>query len=108
VYTKEQAERGKEVFAKACRKCHMAEGPATGQEEGPALAGDEFLKNWDGRSLFDLASQIRSQMPPDGSVTLEEPVSSDVVAYLLQVNKFPDGAEPLKTDQTARSITFSR
>jgi cytochrome c len=110
VYTKAQAERGKAAFDATCAKCHsLVEGVKTGhKDEGPALAGDKFLTKWDGRTVFDLVSNIRLNMPPDGSVFLEANETADLIAYLLQVNKFPEGEHELPGDTSARAIAMAK
>ena len=110
VYSKAQAERGRAAFTTTCAKCHsLVAGEKTGyKDEGPALAGDPFLTKWDGRTVFDLVSNIRLNMPPDGSVFLEPDDTADLIAYLLQVNKFPDGDRTLKGDASARDITMAK
>jgi mono/diheme cytochrome c family protein len=110
VFTKAQADRGKMAFTSTCAKCHsLVAGEKIGyKDEGPALAGDPFLTKWDGRTVFDLVSNIRLNMPPDGSVFLEADETADLVAYLLQVNGFPDGDHALKGDTTARDIAMAK
>ena len=46
-------------------------------------------------------------MPRDDPGSLEESVYIDIVAYVLQQNAFPSGAEELKSDaETLKSILF--
>lgn len=103
VYATEQATRGKAEFTKVCAKCHAVD-PAAPALEGPHLVGATFFNNWDGRSVFDLATSIRLTMPPDGSIAINPDLAADLIAYILQVNKFPAGKTPLKADPSARAI----
>jgi mono/diheme cytochrome c family protein len=104
VYTTEQAERGEKSFKQVCAKCHLFDGPVT--KDGPPLGGDVFITKWDGKSVFEMAVGIRLNMPPDGSVILEDNETADLVAYILKANGFPDGDKPLKADVSAKSLIF--
>ena len=109
VYTEAQAERGKAFFGTVCAKCHATATVAGAPRlEGPVLGGDLFFNNWEDKSVFDLATNIRLGMPPDGSVTVDPKQAADVIAYLLQVNKLPAGQTELPADNTARAIKIMR
>lgn len=105
VYTKVQAQRGKAVFDKSCASCHalVPKGPVTSTSAGPDLAGDEFLTRWNGKPVSHLSKIILDTMPSDFSMEMTEPISLDLTAYLLQVNKFPDG-KPELTAGTANAV----
>ncbi len=105
VYSKTQAEAGKALYTKVCAKCHMFK--TEPNEEAPALGGENFFKTWDGRSVYELATQIKTAMPPDGSVTLTDDDTANAIAFILQSNGFPDGGDKaLKTDATAKNINI--
>jgi mono/diheme cytochrome c family protein len=99
VYTDAQAKRGEATANKACSSCHGAD--LMGGEAGPALVGLEFLGNWNQQSLGDFFDRIHATMPADapGSLSLQD--TSDVVARVLQLNKFPAGQKELPTDMNA-------
>ena len=99
VYTEAQAKRGELTAIKACASCHGAD--LTGGEAGPGLAGLEFLGNWNQQSLGDLFDRIHSTMPADspGSLSLQD--TADILARVLQLNKFPTGDKELPTDMNA-------
>jgi cytochrome c len=101
-YTKVQAERGEKSFNQVCAKCHLFDGPVT--RDGPPLGGDVFFNKWDGKTIFELAVGIRLNMPPDGSVFLEDDETADLVAFILKTNGFPAGAKPLKTDASSKNL----
>jgi quinoprotein glucose dehydrogenase len=105
VYTKAQALRGKTVFDKSCASCHALtpKGPVSSASPGPDLGGDEFLTRWSGKPAGHLAKIILDTMPNDFSMEMTEPVAIDLTAYLLQVNKFPDGTPELTAD-TAKTV----
>lgn len=109
VYTAEQATRGKTFFDANCAKCHHVDStPGLPKKEGPVLAGDSFFVNWEDKSVFDLSTNIRLGMPPDGSITVEAAQAADVIAYLLQINKLPAGQSELPADAAARAIKITR
>lgn len=93
VYSEEQAQRGREVYATTCAQCH---GPAlAGVESAPPLTGGQFNANWSGTTLADLAERIRTTMPVDKPGTLSRPQLAAVVAYILKADGFPAGAAEL-------------
>jgi cbb3-type cytochrome c oxidase subunit III len=92
VYTEEQAVRGKAAYEVSCTGCH---GPTLGGVDGPALAGSDFLRNWLEDDLNSLFRKVQDRMPADAPGSLPENVSLDIVAFLLQANEFPSGAEEL-------------
>jgi mono/diheme cytochrome c family protein len=105
VYTAAQAKRGEAVFQMRCALCHgeMLEGAA-----GPPLAGDEFLGPRDTQPMSDLFDKIRATMPADTPGTLEPPQVSDVIAFILQANKFPPGSGELAAaDAALKQITLA-
>jgi len=109
VYTAEQAARGKAFFTKTCSKCHatafVPDGPPM---EGPPLGGDSFFNNWEDKSVFDLITNIRLGMPPDGSVNVSAAQAADAIAFLLEANTLPAGATELPSDAAARNVKILR
>jgi len=99
VYTKEQANRGKGAYGEECLKCHGE--TLGGGEAGPALAGEEFLRKWNGKTAGDLFGLMRKTMPSDDPGSLSTRDYSDMVAYILSVNEFPAGQKELERDVTA-------
>jgi S-disulfanyl-L-cysteine oxidoreductase SoxD len=102
VYTDAQAARGAAVYAG--NHCVMCHGPQlTGSDSVPPLAGNIFLANWVGQSLGDLATRIHTTMPQDNPGSLSDPQVADVVAYILQQNKYKTGAKELPPDNAGQS-----
>jgi mono/diheme cytochrome c family protein len=93
VYSADQANRGKDLYATQCASCHGPE--LTGGEMAPALSGGEFLANWDGLTVGDLFERIRLSMPQNAPGSLSGQQNADVLAFLLSANKFPAGTEEL-------------
>ncbi len=95
VYTQEQARRGEAVYSRECASCHGL--ALNGGESAPPLMGGEFLSNWNGLTVGDLFDRIRTTMPADGPGRLTRAQNADVIAHILSVNQFPQGATELET-----------
>jgi mono/diheme cytochrome c family protein len=108
VYSKAQAARGEKQYATVCASCHDPAKVAAGKKPAPELVGDKFLSTWDGRTLGDLLDQILTTMPDDASVVLTEDQTADLVAYILQANKFPDGTADLKYGASSKDIVIKK
>jgi hypothetical protein len=100
VYTLAQAKRGA-LKSGLCTSCH-GDGFVGGS--APELTGAAFLSRWEGRSVADLFDLIRLTMPDDDPGSLPREQYVDLIAYILAVNKFPEGRteigtaiDPLKT-----------
>jgi mono/diheme cytochrome c family protein len=98
VYSEEQAAKGKIEYETHCEVCHQKDltGRASGGE-GAELVGNVFTRKWEFQNLNQLFSEIKKRMPRDNPGTLSDEGYLNVVAYLLQVNKFPAG-DPLELD----------
>jgi mono/diheme cytochrome c family protein len=104
VYTDQQAKRGQATYKERCSSCH---GEALEGRLGPALAGDDFIANWDSRPISELASKIQNTMPQDDPGKLTGQQTADIVAYILQVGKFPAGQAELGADEAVlKQITW--
>jgi S-disulfanyl-L-cysteine oxidoreductase SoxD len=105
VYTQAQADRGKATYTQQCLECHGEE--LAGQDMTPALAGSDFLSDWNGLTLGDLSERIRTTMPLNHPGTLSRDMIADILAYLLSYNKFPAGQVELPKDtQMLKMITI--
>ena len=93
VYTKDQAARGKELYAAQCQACHgeSLEG------SGPAnpLVGPVFTANWDGVSMGAMVDRTKTSMPMSNPGSLSRQQVADVLAFVLSENKFPAGEAEL-------------
>ena len=92
MYSAEQAARGQAVYKDQCASCH---GAALGGGNAPPLTGDAFIGIWGG-PLSDLVDKIQKTMPQNDPGKLTRQQSADVVAYMLQVGKFPAGRAELR------------
>ncbi len=96
VYSTEQARTGQQVYERVCAVCHGVDfQPAAGS---PTLKGGAFLTNWSGRSVGDLFAYTRENMPVSQGGSLPDAQYIALVAYMLEVNNFPPGEEPLDLD----------
>ncbi len=103
VYTAEQAKRGLALYGKECASCHGSD--LTGGESAPPLTGAEFLSNWTGQTLGDLFERTRQSMPQNNPGKLSRAQNADVLAYLLSMNRFPEGkAELDKVTEVLKQI----
>jgi mono/diheme cytochrome c family protein len=96
VYTKQQAGRGQSGYREECLKCHGEN--LMGGEAAPALAGDEFLQKWNGKTAADLFELIRKTMPSEDPGGLSRRQYADIVAHILSVNGFPGGQKELESE----------
>jgi len=92
VYTQDQAKQGQAAYNESCSSCHGD--TLMGGESAPALAGGEFLSNWNGLTLGDLFERIRTTMPQNRPGSLSREKNTLILAYMLSVSQFPAG----KTD----------
>jgi mono/diheme cytochrome c family protein len=105
VYTQEQAKRGESAYIERCARCHGAD--LSSGDAVPPLVGTEFLSTWNTKTVGDLFDRIRTTMPADKPGTISRQQDSDIVAYLLNVNKFPAGSTELSTQtELLKQIQF--
>src|SRR5262245_2106581 len=104
VYTDPQAARGQTVYAARCASCHA---PNLTGRTGPPLTGADFIANWNTQPLLELTNKIGRTMPKDETPRLTSQEVADLVAYILQVGKFPSGSAELRIDEAAlKQVSF--
>jgi mono/diheme cytochrome c family protein len=94
VYSSGQAQRGAALYKDQCAACHGDD--LAGSGPMPPLAGSDFVASWNGKTLGDLFDKIHSSMPASSPGSLTEQQTSDIIAYMLSVGKFPAGATDLE------------
>ena len=94
VFTEEQAKRGEAAFMKECSSCHGND--LAGDGFAPALAGSDFISNWNELSVGDLYDRIRISMPPNGPSGVTPAAKADIVAHIMNSNKWPAGTTELE------------
>ena len=106
IYSDEQAERGRVLYADRCARCHGDS--LTGIEAAPALTGTSFYSNWEGESLEALLDRIRMSMPQDKPGSLSRAQNADIVAHILKVGGYPAGPAALDGQPGALTRTTIR
>ena len=84
VYTTEQADRGKEVYKRACSQCHALD----------FYKGDA-IKPWEDGTLEGMYDVVANLMPKDNPASLKRKEYVDVLAYILSLNGMPAGETEL-------------
>jgi mono/diheme cytochrome c family protein len=97
-YTAAQAAQGARLYAVNCSRCHGVDLLGT---SAPPLVGPKFRRRWPIRTLYRFTSR---QMPADRRGSLTPAAYSAILAFLLQRNGHPAGAEAL-TAARASAIT---
>jgi mono/diheme cytochrome c family protein len=93
VYTEAQAARAQATFDSVCSRCHML----TGQGKG-ALTGDAFWTAFTQKSVADLLTFVKTNMPNGNGGSLPASTYNDLVALILKSNGFPAGAADVSPD----------
>ena len=96
IYTEEQATRGQTQYMQACASCHARD--LRGGSTAPSLVEESFSFQWDDTTVGELFVRIRTLMPSDRPNSLPAQTYRDIIAFILQSNKFPPGAQELDTD----------
>jgi mono/diheme cytochrome c family protein len=97
VFTTAQATAGEQVFSNTCLGCHTTATYTT----------PTFLAKWNGQPLSELFGLISETMPEDfpGSLTPKE--YTQVLAYLLKLNRMPEGQQELPANvEKLKAIRF--
>jgi len=84
VYTAEQAERGKEVYQRACAACHALD-----------WYRSEAVRSWDGAPVLNLYDLIFTRMPQANPGSLKPREYVDILAYIFALNDQPAGKDEL-------------
>jgi mono/diheme cytochrome c family protein len=107
VYSEAQGRRGKETYDYSCATCHAPDLSGDAGRDVPALYGDDFIGEWNKKTVKDLLDLVSRMMPKDSPGSLKAETYLDVVAYLLQANEFPAGAQDL-TQALAGQVGIDR
>src|SRR5215468_9603728 len=99
VGTDAQVKRGSDVYSMNCAACHDAQ--LAGSGTAPALAGTDFAANWKDENVGSLFERIRATMPADNPGSLKRDQTADIVAFILNFNKYPLAPADLPSDSDA-------
>ena len=80
-YSTNQADRGEGFFRENCLSCHASSD----------FHGSSFKRQWSGRTVRDLYSNIAYSMPEDNPGGLPSQTYTDIIAYILELNGYPPG-----------------
>lgn len=90
--TMQQAEAGRSVYQTRCAGCHGAD---LGGNEGPALAGSNFVAAWGSRIARELVTTIQTTMPPGNAGGLGEETAVNLATFILAANGATPGNQAL-------------
>ena len=99
VYTQAQADRGHQLYAFRCARCHD-----TGFSGAPRLGDGRFISDFLGHTVFDLADLIHTSMPVDQPGTTPRTEAADLTAYILSVMHAPPGDTELAADDSVLQL----
>ena len=94
--TDAQVKRGNDVYQAQCSVCHDPQ--LSGSGTAPPLAGTDFMANWKDENVNSLFERIRATMPADNPGSLKRDQVADIIAFILNYNKFPLAQKDLPTE----------
>ena len=89
-YTDVQAARAISEFSASCAECHTLGGSGDGQ-----LVGTPFWEGYSQKTVGDLLTFVRTNMPSGAEGTLTATTYADLVALILKSNGLPAGSMEL-------------
>ena len=92
LFTDHEAAQGRIVFEQHCVACH---GEDLRGKIGPAVIGPALGSATDHTTVSIMFDVIAAEMPADDPASLTHQDYTAVMAYLLQRNGYPAGAQPL-------------
>ena len=106
IYTEQQARRGELAYLQHCASCHGQK--LDGTDNGPSLAGGDFLADWDLTAVGDIVDEMQISMPRNRPGLLSEETNAAILAYILKVNNFPSGNKELPSGaDPVRGVVFA-
>lgn len=94
IYTEAQAEDGAELYTTYCADCHLPEFYA------------DIQITWSGMSVLDFYYKISGSMPADKPRASSQSQYLKIVAWLLAINGFPSGNNPILLTNELGLIKF--
>ena len=88
VFTSRQAARGERTFQRVCEACHRP----------TEFSGGRFSTRWVGRTTGEIFDVVSTTMPESDPGSLNPEEYATLVAYLLRLNGYPAGEDPLPAD----------
>lgn len=96
VYTDAQAERATATFTQSCARCHTLTAEGT-----RPLSGDKFWEGYTQRTVADLLTYVRTNMPNGSGGSLPAASYNDLVALILKSNGLPAGNTEITPETVA-------
>ena len=90
VYTEAQASRATATFNQSCANCH-----ALAPQGNRSLSGDKFWEGFTQKTVGDLLTYVKTNMPNGNGGSLSASTYNDLVALILKSNNFPVGTAEL-------------
>ena len=97
--TDAQVKRGADVYQAQCATCHDSQ--LAGSGTAPALVGTDFAANWKDETVGSLFDRVRATMPADNPGSLKRDQVADLVAFILNFNKYPLAQKDLPSESEA-------
>ncbi len=91
VFTSGQASRGEQRFRQVCAACHSTN----------EFRGGRFRIKWVGQTAGDFFDLVSTTMPDGDPGSLSPEDYANLLAYILSLNGYPAGQEPLPADVSA-------
>jgi hypothetical protein len=96
VYTEAQAARATAVFNQSCANCHSLT-----PQGNRSLSGDKFWEGFTQKTVGDLLTYVKTNMPNGNGGSLSATTYNDLVSLILKSNNFPAGATELAPESIA-------
>ncbi len=96
VFTDAQADRAAGTFSQNCERCHTLAAQGT-----RPLSGDKFWEGYTQKTVGDLLTFVKTNMPNGQGGSLPGPTYNDLVALILKSNGFPSGKAELTPETVA-------
>ena len=77
-------------------------------DDGPELWGDQFLAQWENKTVAAFFTRIQTTMPEDAPGSLTDKDVLDIVAYVLKTNGFPAGDKAIDSTSALTTMKFVR
>jgi mono/diheme cytochrome c family protein len=107
VYSKTEAERGKQAYTQLCSRCHGTE--MKGGLTAPGIIGVKFFDRWHDLRLADVVAYIQAAMPREHEFYVPADSARAIVGLMLQESGVPPGREPMAADvKIQREILITR
>lgn len=90
IYTADQAAKGKAKYDEVCASCHQPS----------KFSGAEFSRAFGGKPLVEIDAAM-AEMPMDNPGSLKRDEVASLIAFFLEMNKYPAGTTPLSGEVDA-------